>query len=156
MGEINNKGKNKHSLIRTVYLYLFSLVGLALLIIGAVGILDMSLRAFIFTQADRQERIFNKQLPSPFLEFNKIANVDEKGQLAKKEGEITLTKGEKKIIDSWIEDYKKWQKEREEFDPVAARREREAATDLSLILIGLPLYLYHWRLIKKELTKAKN
>lgn len=29
-------------------------------------------------------------------------------------------------------------------------RQREAASALSMIIVGLPLYLYHWKTIKKE------
>ena len=30
------------------------------------------------------------------------------------------------------------------------QRQRQASTALSMILVGLPLYKFHWRLIKKE------
>ena len=42
-----------------------------------------------------------------------------------------------------------------EVNYVTAKRHRDASLNLSLILIGLPLYLYHWRIIKKE-TKNKE
>jgi hypothetical protein len=29
-------------------------------------------------------------------------------------------------------------------------RQREVASSIAMILVGLPLYFYHWRLIKKE------
>lgn len=42
-----------------------------------------------------------------------------------------------------------------EINYVVSKRHKDAAMNLSLILIGLPLYLYHWTLIKKE-TKQKE
>lgn len=41
-----------------------------------------------------------------------------------------------------IEDYQN--KER------TARRQKEAAESLAFIIVGLPLYLYHWSIIRKE------
>lgn len=41
-----------------------------------------------------------------------------------------------------IEDYQN--KER------ISRRQREAAESLALIIVGFPLYLYHWGIIRKE------
>ena len=46
------KNEKHHSLVRTIYLYLFALVGLALLTIGAVRFVAMGLKAFVFTKAD--------------------------------------------------------------------------------------------------------
>lgn len=33
------------------------------------------------------------------------------------------------------------------------QRKRQLSTSLSMILVGIPLYLYHWRTIKKESRK---
>ena len=99
----------KHSLIRTIYLYLFACLGLVLLTIGSVRFLDMGLKAFVFTKAEQEQRYDT----SPSLSV---------------EPEVSY---------------------------VTAKRHRDASLNLSLILIGLPLYIYHWRTIKKE-TKDKK
>jgi len=99
----------KHSLIRTIYLYLFTCLGLALLTIGGVRFLDMGLKAFVFTKAEQEQR-YDAMPPSSV------------------EPEVSY---------------------------VTAKRHRDASLNLSLILIGLPLYFYHWRIIKKE-TKNKE
>lgn len=41
------------------------------------------------------------------------------------------------------------QKQRNELEQ-ANQRKRQLSTSLSMILVGIPLYLYHWRTIKKE------
>ena len=43
-------------------------------------------------------------------------------------------------------------------DYVTQSRHRNASESLALILVGIPLYLYHWNIIKKESKekKAKN
>ena len=41
------------SLIRKIYLYLFSLIGLVLVITGCVQLVDLGLKAYVFTAADQ-------------------------------------------------------------------------------------------------------
>jgi hypothetical protein len=36
------------------------------------------------------------------------------------------------------------------------QRQRQASTAISMILIGVPLYLYHWKSIQKENKKFKS
>ena len=135
----------KHSLVRTIYLYLFTLVGLALLIIGGVRFVDMGLKAFVFTKAEEEQRLIHLQ-PPMFYQIERIEKLqDEEG----------LSEEEKTNIKQWLADYKDWKERRSKIDPVTARRHRDASLNLALILIGLPLYLYHWRIIKRE-TKNKK
>jgi len=135
----------KHSLIRTIYLYAFSLLGLILLVISGVRFLDMGLRAFVFTQADEQERI-NYLKPPIYLSVERLKEL--------KEGEIKLSEEEKTQISRLLRDYQTWEEQRALVDPITARRHREASLNLAMILIGFPLYLYHWNIIKKETRKS--
>lgn len=140
---------NKHSLIRTIYLYLFSLVGLALLVIGGVRFVDMGLKAFIFTKAEQEERLMYKQPPAPYP-LEKFQGIAESGQTT-----VSLSEQERTTFDQWLADYKNWQAQRDAIDPVTARRHRDASMNLALILVGLPLYLFHWRIIRRE-TKQRE
>lgn len=136
-----------YPLIRTIYLYLFTLVGLTLLIIGTVRFLDMGLKAFIFTQAEEQQRLYEKQPPVPFA-------LEKVEQIAKDQTSVTLSQEEKSALKQWLIDYQNWQEQSAKIDPITSQRHRDASINLSMILIGLPLYFYHWRLIRKE-TKNK-
>lgn len=135
----------KHSLVRTIYLYLFACLGLVLLTIGAVRFLDMGFKAFIFTKAEQDQRYDTR--PSPL-----VYPVEKIEELQDEEG---LTEEEKTAIKQWLVDYKSWQDSTSEVSYVTARRHQDASFNLSLILIGLPLYLYHWGIIKRE-TKNKR
>lgn len=143
---------DKHSLIRTIYLYLFALVGLTLLVIAGVSFINMGLRAYVFTKADEMMRIEYKQPP-----FGPIA-VERTGQIQKDfaSGEkVELTENEAQQIEQWLADYKNWKEQRENIDPVVVNRQSDAAINLAMIIIGLPLYLFHWRIIRRE-TNRKN
>ncbi len=138
-----------YPLIRTIYLYLFAMLGLILITIGSVRFLDMALKAFIFTKAEEEQRLLYKMPPMPPINIKELEKSEEDKQ------EICLSSKEKLYIDQWLEDYKNWKIEKSKVDPITSRRHRDASLNLAMILIGLPLYLYHWGVIKKE-TKNKE
>lgn len=137
----------KDSLIRTVYLYLFACLGLVLLTIGGVRFVDMSLKAFIFTRAEEEQKLYRIQPPSLAYPVAKMEEVQDDKE---------LTEEERVAIGQWLEDYRAWQEGVSKIDYVTARRHRDASLNLSLILIGLPLYLYHWITIKRETRNKKD
>lgn len=137
----------KHSLIRTIYLYLFTLIGLGLLVVSGIAFINMGLRAFVFTLPDKQERMWQLQPPMPWIEEPAFQNIKEK---IEKEEKVYLTEEQITEIKRWLAAFKNWEERRLEIDPVTTRRHNEAARYLAMILIGLPLYLYHWGIIKKE------
>jgi len=141
--------KKHYPLIRTIYLYLFALLGLGLLIFSGISFVEMGLRAFVFTAPDEKERIIHLQPPMPWWEPMSIIEKIEK------EEKVYLSEEEKANIESWLAHYRDWEERRIEIDTVTDRRHRDASRNLALILIGLPLYLYHWRIIKRE-TKNKE
>jgi predicted nucleic acid-binding Zn-ribbon protein len=138
----------KHPLIRVIYLYLFTLVGLAVTVIGSVGMVNLGLRSFIFTKADEEERISYKQPTYPPVSVDRLKE-------ASAEAGEPLTEEEAAVIRNWLADYEKWQEAESERDYVGARRSREASQNIAMILIGVPLYLYHWGIIKKD-RKGKD
>ncbi|MDP2641114.1 MAG: hypothetical protein Q8P39_01040 [Candidatus Yanofskybacteria bacterium] len=134
-------------IIRTIYLYLFALVGLVLIIISGVRFIDMALKAFVFTQVEQEERLWDRA-PYPAFSLERVAK-DTNGTLEQKE-EIALTDEEKEFLAQWIVQYNEWQERSARIDPVVVRRQREASNSLAMALVGFPLYLYHWRVIQRQ------
>ncbi len=133
--------------LRTVYLYVATLVGLGLIIAGGVQLFELILKATILTQADAEERSYAKQPPMPYGIFE--------ADPAKEISELTeLTAEQQVMLERWLVDYESWSERQEGLDVVAARRESRAATALALLLVGIPLYLYHWLTIRRELTRS--
>lgn len=138
----------KHSLIRAIYLYLFALIGLALLIIGSVKFVDMGLKAFVFTKAEESQEVrqMYKYYSVPPISIDKVEEYQE---------EVELSTEEKAALKQWVIDYEKWQEAEAKIDYLASQRQEEASNNLAFILIGLPLYLFHWRIIRRE-TKEEE
>ena len=143
------------SLVRTLYLYLFSFIGLIVTVVGAIGLLNLGLKVFVFTQADKDmysgyqscaPEAINK-FPSPAVQPATTTATS---------SQVCLTAQEKADMDQWIASYKDLQEQNKNVDPLTARRQRDLATNLAMIIIGLPLYIFHWATIKRELKNEKE
>ena len=99
--------------LRLLYLYLFSFVGLLIVVIGSIQMVNLGLKMTIFKDADTYETY----------------------PIADKDGKSTESKEELQARQS---------------KDLTRQRQREFASSFSMIVVGLPLYLYHWKLIKKE------
>jgi len=143
----------RNPIIRTIYLYLFALVGLAMLVIGSSMIINLGLKAWVFTQADSQDNYMSQPAPLYFVNEMKTAQ-----ELKVCSDKCELTATQKEQINNWLLDYESWKQQQKNTDPniwVVRNRQRQASTALSLILIGLPLWLFHWSVIKKDNKKEE-
>jgi len=139
--------KKHYPLIRTIYLYIFALLGLVLVIIGSVNFLNMGLKAFVFTKAEQSMEIdFERPMPAP-LSADKMEELGKGSELS--ETELVL-------VQEWLEEYKIWKTESDKVNYLISNRHRDASINLSLILVGIPLYLYHWFTIKREMRKNRT
>lgn len=127
--------------IRVVYLYLFALVGLVLVTIGGVQLVSLTLRTFVLTHADAEMRMH--YMPDPPVRFSP----DRATALA---DDTTFSAQEREAFRHWAADYERQRRMREEIDPVKSRRQRDAARALAFLIVGAPLFRFHWRRIKKE------
>lgn len=105
--------------MRTIYIYLFSLVGLVLVVIAGVRFIDMGLKAWVFTEADS------------FIYYDYARPV--------------ALEGEKAIAQPTPAEQEAMQKKQ-----TTQQRQRDASNSLAMLIVGLPLYLYHWRMAGKQ------
>ncbi len=129
--------------VRTVYLYVATLVGLGLIIGGGVQAFELVLKATILTQADAEEQLWAKQPPMPYA-LDAVRDAEKLDE---------LTDQQKAMIAQWLVDYERWSEQQEQLDVVKARREQRAASALGLLFVGIPVYLYHWLTIRRELGR---
>lgn len=106
--------------LRFIYLYLFSAIGLVIIVIGLIRGFDLGIKTFIFKDADTYQTFYPN-----------YPNEDKK--LSSEETNIQKVEFEKnRVID------------------MERNRQRELSSIIAMIIIGTPLYLYHWKLIQKE------
>lgn len=111
--------------IRLLYLYLFSFIGLLTAVIGSVQLADLALKIYLFKGADIYE----------------IVGVPSRIDLSGKE--VKMSKEE-------LAEQKRLQEAE-----TKRQRQRQASSSIAMLLVGIPLYKYHWSLIKKESKKRK-
>ncbi len=111
--------------IRLLYLYLFSFIGLLIAVIGAIQLVDLGIKVYLFQGADRYD---NYATPVKYTPDGK----------------------ETKLTDEELAEQKRIQEKETE-----RQRQRQVSTALSMLLVGVPLYKYHWNMIQKE-SKAKK
>ncbi|MBI2414426.1 hypothetical protein HYV31_01090 [candidate division WWE3 bacterium] len=106
--------------IRLLYLYLFSFVGLLIVVIGSIQMVDLGLKAFVFRNADTY---ISYPMPKALDPVDQVAQPSE-------------------------EELERYQRQQSKSD-----RERQISNSIAMILIGVPLYFYHWKTIQKENQK---
>ncbi len=137
--------KGHYPLIRTIYLYLFALVGLMIVIVAGIRAFTMGLEVFVFKDIDKQTEI----------NYSRPVSVNYIESLGKVEEDESFTESEREAIRNWLSDYERWKEESEEINHVSVQRQKEGASIIASIVVGLPLYLYHWSVIQKESKKEK-
>jgi hypothetical protein len=98
--------------LRMLYLYLFSFVGLLIVVIGSIQMVNLGLKTFVFKDADKYEIYVDKVVPAAERESDEVIKTRQENETRR-------------------------------------QRERELVNSLSMIVVGLPLYLYHCKTIQK-------
>lgn len=142
---------NVNPWIRTVYLYLFALVGLAVTVIGLIMLINLGLKAWVFTKADVRNVYYERPISLSFdKELEMVENLNNCSEACE------LTDSQKQQIEYWLADYQTWrenQANQEKIDYTVSQRHQQGSTAISMIIVGLPLYLYHWMVIKRDKRK---
>lgn len=115
---------DKTKLIKKIYVYLFSMVGLILIIIGSVSLVNLALKTWVFKNADS---VHMYPYEKPMIE---------------EDTDVVETEKEKEAREAEMVEYRE--------SELRSRREQQASNAIAMILIGLPLFAYHWRLARRE------
>jgi hypothetical protein len=107
--------------IRRLYLYITSFIGLILIIIGTVGLVNIALKTWVLTRADDTDLRYLCERP-----------------VAAPDKEVTSETLSEEDCEKRMDEEK------------TARRQKDAAQDIAMIIVGTPVWLYHWSRIKNE------
>jgi N-acetylglucosaminyldiphosphoundecaprenol N-acetyl-beta-D-mannosaminyltransferase len=131
-----NNMSSKIRIVRNAYLYIASLVSLIFVAVGAYILLNTAIKYYVLPKAEKggYSRC-NEQPPIYDIENVKSATTDE----AKKEQ-----------FDQLIKDYENWKNNNTGEECYKADRQSNVADAITMIIIALPIFLFHWRLIRKE------
>lgn len=102
--------------VRIIYLYLFSFIGLVVVVIGSIRLIDLGIKSAFFKDADTYE-YYSAPIDKESAPFD-----------------------EQKMKENAAKEQTK-------------NRQRDLSNSLAMIIVGAPLYIYHWKTIKKENSK---
>jgi hypothetical protein len=107
--------------IRKIYFYAVSLISLLMIIIAGVSLINLALRSWVFTKADSTSNYaYVCPAIAPSTSDAKPLPCDTSAQA------------------------------QQAHDQMVSQRESTAAQDVALLLIGIPVFLYHWKKVNKE------
>jgi len=130
----------KAKLIKTIYLYLIAAVSLLFVAIGTGTLLNTGLKFYIFPEAEKKSYDQCNQQPpvSPVIS---------------KEG---TTADQQKQVDSLLKDYDNWKENQSGDKCINPARQNKIIDALTMVIIALPILLFHWKLIRKEKEEKEN
>jgi hypothetical protein len=116
-----NTTSPKVVVIKNIYFYLVSFVALMMMAFSTADLINTLLRSYVFTHADQTFYAY----PCPMMPSSAM--------------------GEK--VDC-LRDQEMSQKN--EQNNRRAERERNIVRDISFIVVGLPLFLFHWHMVRRK------
>jgi N-acyl-D-aspartate/D-glutamate deacylase len=122
---IIKKSKNPKTILKMIYLYILSFVGIIITVVATIGLVNLVLRQYVF-QVDMNSYYYPAEICSnPKTPTDKTPTKEEIAQCEKDQ-------------------------EQRNKEMAMSDTKRELANEIAGILIGLPLWLYHWGIIRKE------
>lgn len=137
---------NKEKVIKRIYFYLVSLITLITLVVSIGFLLKSALTSTVFTQADQYTMY---SVPPPELFLTDAKGLENSGSEILCEEGCEFTALQKEQVDSWVGEYHNWEEDRNG----NSQKQRDIVTNLSLLLVALPLFIIHYRSVQKS---AKN
>jgi hypothetical protein len=108
--------------LRKSFLYIFATVGLVISIIGAVSLINLGLKTYVFTKADNY--CYDSYISSP--------TTDKDGR------PVEQTQAQKDQQKTMCEEQR------------AATKQSQASNAIAMLIVGIPLFSYTWMTISKE------
>ncbi len=105
--------------LKKAYLYLVSVISLVIAVIGAIMLINLGLKAWVFTRADQNYYT----APCPVAPNSMASGCDP----------TTIA-----------------QQQQQAKDQQGSQRQTTAAQAIAMIVVATPVWLYHWKLAKKE------
>lgn len=127
----------KTKLIRSIYLYIAALVSLIFLAVGTGTLLNTGMKYYVFPKAEKGGFSRCNQTP-PVYSLDKAAYSN------------VATEEQKVQLENLLKDYDQWKAENTGEECYSIERQSKVVDALTMIIVALPIFLFHWRIIKKE------
>lgn len=130
---------DKTKLIRYIYLYLVTAISIVMVIIASVGMINLVLDEYVFDVKSWEEL-------DPIWECGEEGDYGVK-QPVESEEALEMTEEEKEECLAEVTE----QREMRHLNNL----KRDLVDWIAMLLVAVPVYLYHWKLIKKDAKSKK-
>lgn len=138
------------NVLRPIYFYFVSLASLIMMVVAGGFLINLTLKTWVFPSAGRVDTAAEKVYSAPSMigiENGGVTSVVTCGEKCGVDAEtVTLAK-------RWQDDYSAWQKQT---SGTSNSTQRQAATSIPFVLIGIPLFWYHWTVVRREAKDRKD
>jgi hypothetical protein len=117
--------------IKKIYLYAVSLVTLVIVVVGAIILINLAIRTWVFPKADQADYYSPKiacDMPAPAAA-----------------GQPSMVMPAECSDPNYEAKWEAQEKMRR-----AAQKQRDAAQAMAMIIVAAPVFYYHWKLARKE------
>ncbi len=128
----NSKGKT----IKSIYFYLVSFVALMMVVWSVADMINIALKTWVFTKADNYSYGRIPCAATPPITYG------EKGH------EVT----ESSVTEEQLKNCEKQEEinqKNEELNRIS-QRQMSIVRDISMIVVGIPLFFVHWRILRRK------
>ncbi len=129
---MDNQPSSKSKTIKSIYFYLVSFVALMMVVFSTADVINIALKTWVFTAADKDMYSYPKaacEIPTP------VMPPDVKSVPATTK-EDCLRQNDENIKQQELSR--------------TAQKQRDVVRDLSMIVVGIPLFLIHWNILRKK------
>ena len=117
--------------IKSLYFYLVSFVALMMVVFSAADMVNIALKTWVFTAADK-DMYYNAPCVTPMATepgAKPVVDPNTSRVECEKQNEANLKQQESSRL---------------------AQKQRDVVRDISMIVVGIPLFLIHWRIVRSK------
>lgn len=142
--EARNAQAGDRGVIRPTYYYLVSFASVLMIVIAGGFLINVILKTWVFPSASDADNLESRVYPMQMSTFETapVDSIISCGEACSLDQNTVTLAGE------WKTDYTNWQDKSGEYS--YNNTQRQAASAIPFILLGIPLFLYHWRVVRKE------
>lgn len=141
---------SERSVIRPTYFYFVALGSLIMMVVAGGFLINIALKTWVFPQAGKVDEAASKAVPIEITPSPEKAGVQSLITCGEKCG---LDKDTIDLAKQWVIDYDVWQTE---VSKPVNNTQRSAAASIPYVVLGIPLFWYHWSVARKESKEKKT
>lgn len=119
---------NKIAIIKNIYFYLVSFVALMMVVFSVADLVNLALKTWVFTKADGYY----------------VARITDCSDIPQPTDPASRQMTEEECVAA-----QEANRQREEENQIA-QKQRNAVRDISFVVVGIPLFIVHWRAVRKK------